>query len=81
LASHFLTKTNYMNQNSELKNPIFWCLVAVLLGGGLLIWGAIKGDCSGPNCWVGSGFLKWAGGILLGAGLIGWQVFGNQKRK
>lgn len=62
---------------TESKNPIFWGLVAVLLGAGLLIWGAIKGDCIGANCWVGSGFLKWAGGILIAAGLGGWAFFGG----
>lgn len=66
--------------SNQLKNPIFWGLIAVLLGGGLLIWGAIKGDCSGPNCWVGSGFLKWAGSILLAGGIIGWFAFGNNRR-
>lgn len=67
------------NQNSELKNPIFWCLISLLLGVGLGVWGMIKGDCIGPNCWVGSGFLKWAGGILAAAGLIGWQILGSRR--
>lgn len=70
-----------MSLKSESKNPIFWGLIAVLLGGGLLIWGAIKSDCSGPNCWVGSGFLKWAGGILIAAGLGVWAVLGSGKSK
>jgi hypothetical protein len=69
------------NQNSELRNPIFWCFIILLVGIGLGVWGMIKGDCIGTNCWIGSGFLKWAGGILVAAGLIGWQIIGNQKRK
>jgi hypothetical protein len=77
-----LTKTIYMSvkNDSELKNPIFWCLIAVLTGIGLGVWGMIKGDCIGTNCWVGSGFLKWTGGILAAAGLVGWQILGNRKR-
>lgn len=65
--------------SNQTRNPIFWCLIIFLLGGALLIWGAIKGDCSGPNCWVGNGFLMWAGGILGVAGLVGWFIFGNRK--
>ena len=67
------------NQNSELRNPLFWCFIAFVLGGALLIWGAIKGDCSGPDCWVGSGFLKWAGGVLMAAGAVGFFTLGNRK--
>lgn len=65
----------------QTKNPIFWCLVCVVVGMGIGIWGMIKADCIGPNCWIGSGFLKWTGGILLVAGLVGWQVLGSNKRK
>lgn len=63
----------------QLNNPIFWCLVAVLAGLGLGIWGMIKEDCIGPNCWIGSGFLKWTGGILLTGGFGGWLIFGKKK--
>lgn len=66
--------------SNQTKNPIFWGLIAIILGAVLLIWGAIKGDCSGPNCWVGSGFLKWAGGILIAAGLVGWATLSSNKR-
>lgn len=70
-----------MSLKTESKNPIFWGLIIILLGLGLGIWGMIKGDCIGPNCWVGSGFLKWAGGILIAAGLGGWAIFGSGKEK
>lgn len=70
-----------MNQNSELKNPIFWCLIILLVGIGLGVWGIIKGDCIGPNCWVGSGFLKWTGGILCIAGIGGFFGFGNRRSR
>lgn len=66
---------------SESKNPIFISFIILLLGIGLGVWGMIKGDCIGPNCWVGSGFLKWAGGILVIAGLAGWATFGGGKTK
>ncbi len=69
-----------MSSNSELKNPVFWCVIAFFLGMGLGIWGMIKADCiGGPGCWIGSGFLKWAGGILIGGGLIGFFTVGNRK--
>lgn len=75
-----LTKINYMSNQS--KNPVFWCLVAVVLGAGLLIWGAIKGDCiGGPGCWAGSGFLKWTGGIIGAAGLGGFFLFGSGRKR
>lgn len=66
---------------NQKNNPIFWCFIIILAGAGLLIWGAIKGDCSGPDCWVGSGFLMWSGGILMGSGFGGWFIFGGNKRK
>lgn len=65
--------------SNQAKNPIFWCLIILLAGIGLGVWGMIKGDCIGLNCWVGSGFLKWAGGILCILGLGGFFVFGNRK--
>jgi hypothetical protein len=53
--------------------------IAFVGGIGIGAWGLIKADCIGPNCWVGSGFLKWTGGILIVAGLIGFFTFGNRK--
>lgn len=66
---------------NQFKNPIFWGLIILLSGIGLGVWGIIKGDCIGPNCWVGSGFLKWTGGILCIAGLGTWAIFGGGKTK
>lgn len=74
-----LTKNNFMTNQS--KNPIFWGLAAVVLGAALLIWGAVKGDCGGgPDCYVGSGFLKWTGGILIVGGLGLWFILGSGRR-
>lgn len=64
---------------NQLKNPLFWCVIAFVAGMGIGAWGLIKEDCIGPNCWVGSGFLKWAGGILIGLGLVGFFTLGNRK--
>lgn len=68
------------NSKSELRNPIFWSAIAFVLGIGLGIWGLIKEDCIGPNCWVGSGFLLWSGGILIVGGAIGFFTLGKGKR-
>jgi hypothetical protein len=74
-----LTKIHFMA--NEKKNPIFWGLIAVVVGIGLGIWGMIKADCiGGPGCWVGSGFLKWSGGILIAGGLGIWAIMSNPKR-
>lgn len=70
------------NEKSELRNPLFWGLIAVVLGIALGIWGWSKGDCnSSPDCFHGSGFLKWTGGILIAAGLGIWAIFGSRKEK
>lgn len=52
--------------------------IAFVAGIGLGIWGMIKEDCSGPNCWVGSGFLMWTGGIMIVGGLIGMAAIGGK---
>lgn len=66
---------------NQTKNPLFWCIVAFIVGLGIGAWGLIKADCIGPNCWVGSGFLKWAGGILIVAGLAGMAIVGGKGRR
>lgn len=67
------------NKNSETRNPIFWGLIAVVLGTALWIWGAIRVDCSGPNCWHGSGFLIVSGITLVLGGIASWFLFGSRK--
>jgi hypothetical protein len=67
---------------NQTKNPIFWCLVVVVIGAILGAWGLTKVDCnSSPDCYKGSGFLLWTGGLLLLAGLIGWGIFGMGNKK
>lgn len=59
--------------NSKKTNiPLLICVIAFAVGMGLGAWGLIKEDCiGGPGCWVGSGFLKWTGGLMIVGGLIG----------
>lgn len=66
---------------NQSKNPLFWSIVIFLLGIGLGIWGMIKADCIGTNCWIGSGFLKWSGGILIVAGLLGMLLIGGKTKR
>lgn len=65
--------------SNQLKNPIFWCLIAIMLGGILAVIGWNRNDAIGN--YKGAGFLMWTGGIILASGLIGWQVLGKGKRK
>jgi hypothetical protein len=56
-------------------------VIAFIAGIGFGAWGLIKEECIGTNCWIGSGFLKWTGGILIAGGLFGmWQLGGKTKR-
>lgn len=64
---------------NETKNPVFWCVIAFFVGMGLGAWGWIKEDCIGPNCWVGSGAIKWTGIGLIVLSLIGFFTVGNKK--
>jgi hypothetical protein len=66
--------------SNQLKNPTFWCFISFVLGLALGVWGLIKEECIGENCWVGSGFLLWAGSILIIAGLLVWAILSNRKR-
>jgi hypothetical protein len=63
---------------NQTKNPIFWCLVAVVLGIILFICGQYRNDAIGN--YKGAGFLMWCGGIMAAAGLFGWHLFGNRKK-
>jgi hypothetical protein len=66
---------------NQTKNPIFWAFVAFVVGIGLGIWGMIKEDCiGGPGCWVGSGFLKWTGGLLIVGSVIGFFTIKGKRR-
>lgn len=65
--------------SNQAKNPIFWSAISFFLGIVIGALGLLKADCIGPNCWIGSGLLKWTGGILIVAGAIGFLTTGNRK--
>lgn len=67
------------NKDSEVRNPLFWALISVILGSVLWVWGAIKIDCSGPNCWRGSGALITIGIIMVLGGIGYGFLAGNRK--
>lgn len=71
-----------MANEKKTNVPLLICIIAFALGMAIGAWGLIKVDCnSGPNCWVGSGFLKWTGGIMIVGGIIGmWQYGGKTRR-
>lgn len=51
-------------------------VIAFIAGMGIGAWGLIKEDCNNtPDCYIGSGFLLWTGGILIIAGLYGMYKF------
>lgn len=66
--------------SNQLKNPIFKYLIILIIGVGLGVWGWIKEDCIGTNCWVGSGFIKWSGVALIVIGLAGWALSSNRPK-
>lgn len=67
-----------MANEKKTNIPLLLCIICFAAGMGVGAWGMIKADCIGPNCWVGSGFLKWAGGIMIVGGLIGMAAIGGK---
>lgn len=67
------------NQNSETRNPIFWCLVAVAIGAVLAVIGWDKNESTIPERTHGAVTMIVIGCTLLVGGLLGWQLFGNRK--
>lgn len=70
-----------MSVQKKTNIPLVICIAAFALGMVIGAWGLIKEDCIGPNCWVGSGFLKWTGGILCIAGLGGMALIGGKTNR
>lgn len=68
-----------MTNEKKTNIPLLLCIIAFFLGMIVGAWGLIRTDCIGPDCWVGSGFLKWVGGIMIVGGLIGMATFGGKK--
>lgn len=71
-----------MANEKKTSTPLLISVIAFVLGMALGAWGLIKEDCiGGPGCWVGSGFLKIAGIILIIGGVIGMFTIGSNRRK
>lgn len=57
-------------------------VIAFVAGMGIGAWGLIKEECNGsPNCYVGSGFLLWTGGLLIIGGLYGMYKLGGRVKR
>lgn len=70
-----------MSTQKKTHGPLIICIAAFALGMIIGAWGINKGDCnSSPDCYVGSGFLKWAGGIMIVVGLIGMAAIGGKTK-
>lgn len=70
-----------MSTEKKTNVPLVLFILAFVLGMALGAWGWIKEDCIGPNCWVGSGFIKWSGIIVGISGLIGMAVIGGKTKR
>lgn len=70
-----------MSNEKNTNIPLLICIIGFGAGMGIGAWGLIKEECIGPNCWVGSGFLKWAGGIMIAGGLLGMYLIGGKTNR
>jgi LPXTG-motif cell wall-anchored protein len=68
------------NAKNESKNPIFYGLIAVVLGIVLIIWGWDKYESTSAIRAQGSTAMMVAGGLSLLAGLTIWFTY-NKKKK
>lgn len=84
--AEFLTTINQsklftMSTQKKTNIPLLISIIAFALGMVVGALGMIKADCIGPNCWVGSGFLKWTGGLMIVGGLIGMAAIGGKTKR
>jgi hypothetical protein len=70
-----------MTTGKKTNTPLIICIICFALGMAIGAWGLIREDCIGPNCWVGSGFLKWTGGIMIIGGLAGMALIGGKTNR
>lgn len=68
-----------MADQKEIKNPIFECLLAICAGAVIGVIGYLKFDSTKAAATHGSVTMMVIGGVLVVAGLVGWQIFGNRK--
>lgn len=69
-----------MSLKTELKNPIAWCIVAVVVGCVLAAWGHDKDESTIASRVPGGAFMMWTGLAMAAAGLGGFFLFGNRRR-
>jgi hypothetical protein len=70
-----------MTNQKKTNIPLIICIAAFALGMAIGAWGLIKVDCNGsPDCYVGSGFLLWTGGLMIAGGLIGMVAIGGKTK-
>jgi len=70
-----------MATEKKTNGALLLFIISFVLGMGIGAWGLIKEECIGPNCWVGSGFLMWTGGIMIVGGLIGMAAIGGKTKR
>ena len=71
-----------MSVQKKTNFPLVICIAAFVIGMGVGAWGLIKDECNGsPDCYVGSGFLMWAGGIMIVGGLLGMLLIGGKTNR
>jgi hypothetical protein len=70
-----------MTTQKKTHIPLIICIVAFVLGMVIGALGWIKEDCIGPNCWVGSGAIKWTGISIGIIGLIGMAIIGGKTKR
>jgi hypothetical protein len=68
-----------MTNEKKTNTPLIICIIAFVLGMVIAALGWIKEDCIGPNCWVGSGAIKWSGIVIGIIGLGGMAIIGGRK--
>lgn len=66
-------------KKSELKNPIFWCAIAFILGMALAGWGWDKNESTIAARTVGALPMIIVGCVMIAGGLIGFFTFGNRR--
>lgn len=69
-----------MSNEKKTNLPLLICIICFVAGMGIGAWGMIKADCIGTDCWIGSGFLKWTGGIMIAGGLLGMYLVGGKTK-
>jgi hypothetical protein len=70
-----------MTTQKKTHVPLIICIIAFVLGMAIGALGWIKEDCIGPNCWVGSGAIKWTGISIGIIGLVGMALIGGKTKR